>query len=314
MLLTDRPSVRNATGSTPELLVSAPSWDARFGTLAPEKAESALLCSQATFTTSTQGVTGVSFERGFADVERAASGANKAAQGLVALIKALEKAAREGDLAAIDRTTERLDAALTAVRQEVSNARSAWPMTSDEVERHLAETYGAELLDAARTVGLAMSERDGRYVAFPSIVRILPGERAVRIDRKRVTGIRPSRVAAHLKAEQGKKPKFPVERFIEALFKAYMMIVQGDVGRTVLLDDILAAFTLRPGSASDYDQSDFTRDVYALDRSGIRTTRSGARVSLPAATGTKGQKGVLTFVGPDGELVTYYGIRFEEPS
>ncbi len=256
----------------------------------------------------------MSFERGFNDVERAAAGATKAAQGLVALTKSIEKAAKEGDLAALERATDRLEVALAAVRQEVANARTSWPMSPEEVEQYLVSGYGNELMEAARAVGLAMSDRDGRYVAFPSIVRVVPAERAIRIDRKRVTSIRPRRVAAILKAQQVKKPKFPVERFLESVYRAYRLLVQRETGKTVLLDDILVAFTLRPGSNVDYDQSDFTRDVYALDRSGIRQTRSGARVSLPAATGTKGQKGVLTFVGPDGDLVTYYGIRFEEPS
>lgn len=254
----------------------------------------------------------MSFERGFADVERAAAGALKAAQGLVNLTKAVEKAAKAGDLTAIERATDRLDGSLAAVRQEVANAKSAWPMPADEVERYLTSGYGDELLEAARTVGLSMSERDGRYVAFPSIVRILPGDRAIRVDKKRVTGIRPSRVAATLKAEQTKRPKFPVERFLESVYRAYRLVAQAPYGKTVLLIDILTAFTLRPGSHAEYDQSDFTRDLYALDRSGVRQTKAGARVSLPAATGTKGQKGVLTFVGPDGELVTYYGVRFEE--
>ncbi len=256
----------------------------------------------------------MTFERGFADVERAAAGATKAAQGLISLTKSVEKAAKEGDLAAIERATDRLDTALAAVRQEVTNTGRSWPMSAEEVERYLVSGYGDELMEAARAVGLAMSDRDGRYVAFPSIVRILPTDRAIRIDKKRVTGIRPRRIAAILKTQQAKKPKFPVERFLESVYRAYRLVVQRDTGRTVLLDDILAAFTLRPGSNVEYDQSDFTRDLYALDRSGIRQTKSGARVSLPAATGTKGQKGILTFVGPDGELVTYYGIRFEEPA
>ena len=255
----------------------------------------------------------MSFERGFADVERAAAAAAKAAHNLSSLTRAMEKAAKEGDLTALDRATDRLDGALAALRQEVANARTAWPMSADEVGRYLVSGYGDELLEAARAVGLVMSERDGRYVAFPSIVRILPTERAIRIDKKRLTGIRPGRIAALLKAQQTKKSNFPVERFLESVYRAYRLVVQGDSGKTVLLDRILAAFTLRPGSSAEYDQSDFARDLYALDRSGIRQTKSGARVSLPAATGTKGQKGVLTFVGPDGELVTYYGIRFEEP-
>ena len=113
----------------------------------------------------------MSFERGFADVERAAAAAAKAAHNLSSLTRAMEKAAKEGDLTALDRATDRLDGALAALRQEVANARTAWPMSADEVGRYLVSGYGDELLEAARAAGLVMSERDGRYVAFhPSYV------------------------------------------------------------------------------------------------------------------------------------------------
>ena len=69
-----------------------------------------------------------------------------------------------------------------------------------------------------------------------------------------------------------------------------------------------------PGSTASYDQTDFVRDLFLLDRSGVTRTKSGASCSLPASTGTKGAKGTFSFMAPDGETVTYYGIRFSEVS
>ena len=66
-----------------------------------------------------------------------------------------------------------------------------------------------------------------------------------------------------------------------------------------------------PGTAAEYGPSDFARDLYLLDTSGVTRTKTGARVSLPASTGTKSSRGVYTFVSPDGRLLTYYGIRFD---
>jgi hypothetical protein len=51
-----------------------------------------------------------------------------------------------------------------------------------------------------------------------------------------------------------------------------------------------------------------------LDRSGLTRTKTGAKLSLPASTGTKGSKGTFSFVSPDGETVTYYGLQFSEVS
>ena len=56
----------------------------------------------------------------------------------------------------------------------------------------------------------------------------------------------------------------------------------------VVGDDFPAeALTMLPGSTADYDQTDFVRDLFLLDRSGVTHTKSGAACSLPASTGTK---------------------------
>ena len=81
-------------------------------------------------------------------------------------------------------------------------------------------------------------------------------------------------------------------------------------GSTQALADVYEAFTLLPGSTGDYGQSDFARDLFILDRSGLTRTKAGASLSLPASTGTKSARGTFTFVAPDGELVTYFGVRF----
>ena len=54
---------------------------------------------------------------------------------------------------------------------------------------------------------------------------------------------------------------------------------------------------------------DLTRTVGV---SGVNVTKGGASYALPASTGTKAAKGTYSFVAPDGETVTYYGIRFAE--
>jgi hypothetical protein len=76
------------------------------------------------------------------------------------------------------------------------------------------------------------------------------------------------------------------------------------------LADVYEALTLLPGTNGDYGKSDFARDLFILDRSGLTRTRAGASLSLPASTGTKGARGTFSFVAPDGELITYFGVRF----
>jgi hypothetical protein len=255
----------------------------------------------------------VSFEQGFADVEKAAAAAEKAAKVLAAAAKAMVRAAQEGDIGAIGRNAQKLGEATETAAQETANARGAWPYSLEAEEGFLRDGYTAELLGAAETAGLKMQPRDGALVSYPFIVRILPGERAVRINKTRFPGLRPSKLVAKLKAARNRKSRAAVQPFLEALDAAYRLVCgrDGD-GGSVPLARIYRAFTMLPGSASDYSRDDFARDLFSLDRSGVTETRSGARVALPASTGTKAPANTFVCVAPDGEVVTYYAIRFSQ--
>jgi hypothetical protein len=254
----------------------------------------------------------VTFEGGFADTERAAAAAGKAVALLAGAVKLLQRAASEGDLHKMRKASERLSAVLDSTRQEVLNARSAWPFSPEGEEDFLRDSYAGEVIKSAGTEGLHIEQRDEGLVVFPSILRVLPSERAIRIDRKKVQALRPSRLVKLLKAIQSRKPKATPEHFLEVLQRAYRLLNGNEFGKTVALASIYDALTLLPGSKASYDQTDFVRDLFVLDRSGVTRTKSGASYSLPASTGTKGAKGTFSFLAPDGETVTYYGIRFSE--
>ena len=260
------------------------------------------------------------FEQAFSDTESAAASTLKSANDLARVARHMQKAAKEGNISAIRRAAERLTISLGALRQEVVNATATWPFDDEGEEEYLKKQYAAELRSAATEKGLDLYERDGRLISYPSIVRVLPGEKAVRIDRKKVSTIRPSRLASILKENQNKRPRFKPEAFLEALCNAYRMLrgeqtsgrLFGDrqVGSVVPLARIYEVFTSLPDSRREYDQTDFARDLYFLDTGDIRRTKSGARVTFPASTGTRSVRGTFSFVGPDGHVATYYGIQF----
>ena len=258
-------------------------------------------------------------EQAFQDVENAATSTSKASSDLAKLANQMRKAAQEGNINGIRRASERMNDLLGSVRQEVANAVAGWPYEEAEEERYLKEHYAAELSSAAKQLGLTIHERDGQLISHPSIIRVLAGDKSVRIDRKKVSSIRPSRLAAILLENQKKRPRFSPDRFLEALYKAYTLLAgaddstklikDGKVGAVVLLVNIYDVFTSLPGSNREYDPIDFARDIYFLDTSDVKTTRSGARVSFPSSTGSRGGR-TLSFVGPDGEQITYYGVMF----
>ena len=259
------------------------------------------------------------FEQGFRDAERAADSTLKSATDLVKLARQLQKAAKDGNIAAVKRTQSRLDDALGNLRQAVVNAVESWPFDDGEEEQYLKDSYTTELRRAASEQGLEIHERDGQLISYPSIVRILPGERAVRIDRKKVSTIRPSYLTGILLQNQEKPRRYPAGRFLEALYQVYSelakedssdRLMMGGPGRVVPLAKIYRLFTSMPGSGRDYTPMDFARDLYQLETSGVTKTKSGATVSFHAAAATRGTKGVFTFVGPKGQDVQYYGVRF----
>lgn len=259
------------------------------------------------------------FEQAFADAEEAAAGAVKSAASLGRLAKQLEKAAQAGNITAIRREQAKFSTALEELNHAVEGAVSSWPFLEEEEQQYLREGYSAELSEAASARGLNIHERDGRLIASPSIVRVLPSDRAVRIDRKRVSAIRPSTLVDLLLENQKKPGTYRSEAFLEALYKVYVelvredsagRLVRGASGRVIPLSRVYNLFTSLPGSEREYTRTDFARDLYLLDTSSVATTKSGATVSFPASTGTRKAADLFTFVDSDGRDVQYYGIRF----
>jgi hypothetical protein len=257
------------------------------------------------------------WEQAFDEAERAADAALGAAQVLVSEVKKLQKAARVGHVAAVKRSQSALDDAFEGLGQAVAAAANAWPFDEDDEERCLTGSYAGELRRAARESGLEIHERDGQLISHPSVVRLLPGDRAVRIDRKKVSAIRPSHLARLLLENQKKRSRHKSDRFLESLYRVYSELVRegrqseaallGQQGPVVKLQRIYDLLVALPGVKREYDKTDFARDLYMLQAHGPKRTKTGARISFH---GTRAAS--FTFVGPDGHVVDYFGVRFTE--
>lgn len=265
-----------------------------------------------------------SFEQAFSDVERAATATAKSAAELGRLAKTLEKAAKDGNISAIKRAQGRLEEALNALRQEAANAGDSWPFQEKEEEDYLKDGYTAELRAVAAEKGLNIYERDGNLIAHPAIVRPLPGSRAVRIDRKQVSTLRPSYLAEILIRNQQRPLGLQSAQFLNALYQVYCELTrEQSLGRmevsqqepVVELARIYRLLTSLPGSNREYDRTDFARSLYHLDSARPQPTVSGMRVSFPASGARRVRaENVFNFVAPNGQLISYYGIRFSRDS
>jgi hypothetical protein len=253
----------------------------------------------------------VNFEEAFAQAEKAALAAVRAASRLSAAARALAKAASEGDIGRLRRAGERLSEEAEAARQEAANACAAWTLDPETEERYLREEYAEELFQSADASGLKMQRHNSAIISYPLIIRILPSQRAVTLNRRKVSGLRPSKLVARLKTSQNRASRGNPQTFLETLFSAYKLVAQGErLGAVVSLEEIFRVLILSPGS--DYSKEDFARDLLSLDRSGTIVTRSGAQVSLPASTGTRDSRHTFVCATADGEIVTFYGIKFSE--
>ncbi len=256
------------------------------------------------------------FEQAFQELENQATVMVKKTSQLASLAKKFHKATQDGNIQLIRKFAVQLNEAIKSAEEEVGQPISPWPFKPEEEEEYLKKNYISELLGMAKRNDVKIFQDADRLIVFPSVLQILPSDKAVKIDRNKVATIRPSKMVSLLKEHQTKKPKFASERFLESMYKAYKLLV-GKEGREVIaLYKIYDALTLAPGVAQEYSKSDFARDLYLLDRSGLIQTRSGAKYIFSTSTGTRGSnpRNTYTFVSPEGEMVIYYGIRFMENS
>lgn len=249
------------------------------------------------------------FEAALAATEDSIDAAQKVAAAAVRELKKARAGASQGQVRDLRKT---LAAAETAATELAAAARAAAASYDFDETEHLASGgYAKELLAVAAEQGVAMFEEDERLLCYPSLLRVLPGDAAVEIDKRKERRLRPSVVVSALAAAQGRPPRFRPEPFLESLAAAYdLLAARQDKPDPVLrLDAVWSALTLLPGQAREYTKPEFARDLYLLDQSGVTRTKGGRTLRWHASTGTRGA-GVLTTVAKSGQQQRYWAVSF----
>lgn len=256
----------------------------------------------------------VSLEKALAKTESDADAAFKAATTTVSSLKRFRTAARSGDLRELRKTIEAAEQAITALRQQFANAKEGWDF--DEDLYLSGRDFLSEILETAAQMGVKVFEQDDRLYCYPFLVRVLPNERAISIDKKRERGLRPSVLVNHLRELQNKPVRFRPELFLESLYSVYKVAVatrSKDLVNTrvvVPLLEIYNLLTMLPGQSKEYSRQEFARDIYLLDQSRVVKTKKGLAVSFPASTGTRSTASTITVITQSGHEKKYYGIAF----
>lgn len=252
-------------------------------------------------------------ESALAATEQAVAETLVAAAALSRGLKRARTAAAVGQVKDLRRALDEAAAAAARVTQQAAAARDGYDI--DEEEWLTSGGYRKELLAAAADAGLDIVEEDDRLLCYPSLVRVLPGEVALDIDRQREKRLRPSVVVTRLAQAQRAGPRFRPEPLLRSLAAGYDLVLalQGKpAGAVVRLVDIYAVMTLLPGQTREYSKHEFARDLYLLDQTGAATVPgTRRRLHWAASTGTK-QAGVLTTVARSGSPQRYWGVAFRE--
>ena len=130
-------------------------------------------------------------EQAFAETEDTAATLLKTAQAMATQAKRLQKAAKEGNIANLKKIHANLDQVMEDLGAAVATTRESWPYSDNDVLQYLDQGYVEELFEVAEEHDLAIHERDGQLIAYPSILSVVTSDGSVRIDRKKAPGVRP---------------------------------------------------------------------------------------------------------------------------
>lgn len=248
--------------------------------------------------------------------------AEKQAAALLKAARRLRRAACEGNVASLPAEIAAVQA--DAIRAGELFAHAAAAFGYDVAEAFANGAWLDELATAARAAGVTLVRRDGRITAYPVALRLDGRSQGVRVGRRLERRIRPSFLAAQLRALQQRPERFNARQFLDRLFLLYdsraraedpsWRPTQPGQGPLVALAELHDHLTVLPAAAADYPQEEFVTDLLRLDRHPDATGSQGHRFELGGSTGRKGAKR-LTLFDETGEQHDYYAIRFIlEPS
>lgn len=256
----------------------------------------------------------VGLESALAQTEEQLETALRAAAALTRELKKAKAGATRGQLRDLRRALAASTALAETATRTANDAAASFDL--DEQEHLASGAYTKELLELAAAKSVAMFEADERLLCYPSLIKVLPADAAVDIDRRREKRLRPSVLVGLLASAQSRPARFRPEPFLESLLSGYDLARSRErqrEGAVVRLVDVWEVLTLLPGQQRDYTRPEFARDLYLLDSGGHTATRSGRVLRWHASSGTRGS-GTLTTVAQTGQQQLYWGISFTDRS
>lgn len=251
-----------------------------------------------------------SFESRLIDIERSIDGIIRNVTAASSRARKAKRGVQSGSIRDLSLAVEDLAVLVSTTKEAVSEVQKL--CSFDATDWMASGAYQKELLELAAEADVHMIESDGRILCYPTIVQLSSSDATVLLDKKKERGIRPSYLIQKLKDLSQRQIKFRADVFIEALAFAYDLVIaekKRRVGAVIKLQEIHRVLTILPSSRT-YSKSEFARDIYLLDQSGLTQIRDGRTLTLPASALTR-SAGTMETVAKGGQVKLYAGIAFE---
>jgi hypothetical protein len=156
-----------------------------------------------------------------------------------------------------------------------------------------------------------MSEDGDLLVSSPVVVRAQPARNSVQIGKVNWPNIHPQIIAAELKRLRDRTAAANSQEFLESLYRTCLRSTRPEV-MFVKFREVYDRWCETPGYKKENPLAAFAQQIYALERSGIRTTKAGNRFSIVRPSGHPKERDILSVISEDGQTLRYYGIEFRQ--
>lgn len=223
-------------------------------------------------------------------------------------IKAWHKAALVGDLVA----REKFSAQALELAHELNEAVGAETGKWSFDLRSYLETgaWRQELEDVASKEGAFRAFREGEMLLIPPLVlRAQAANRVLKIGNERWSRLRPKVVIAEVNRRREKVNTAVSSELLESL---HQVARRDNNARNPFIKfcEAYEMFCIAPGYKRENSRADFGLSIYALHRSGLKSTKKGIPFQFEWPAANYKESDVFTVIAEDGKPLRFFGIQF----
>lgn len=231
------------------------------------------------------------------------------AKKYVGALTAWKKACQIGHIGNLQKASAQAGELSVALPEDTAETKSAWIF---DVRDYLdSDAWRKELqATAAERFSLRTLDDEETLISSPITVRPLPARGILALGKVNWPALRPRVVAAELKRLRDRTAAANSQEFVESLYAACVHLSDKNDPHA-RFRDIYDLFCLTPGYKKENPPAAFGQQIYALQRSEVRSTRGGRRFEIEGATGGYKEKDVFSVLSEDGRTIRYFTLFFK---